>query len=401
MGYLGLMISHSLAHDIRSLAYDIAALFFSALSRLVPKDAHKIMFFSVPDYSDNAKYVYDKMLESGFDKTHQLIWCVYSPVHANHVIRRSWSYIYHALTAKYIISTHGTPAWKSKNQVSIDLWHGLPLKRIGYFTSINYPNTIARLSAAYRLQRFTNSVDYLITTSEFERLVFSSAFLIDPRKILVLGQPRCDALYEPRDSGMNVLCRILGKNDTVDKRVVLYLPTYREYDAGASRRVLEEILASEEFHGFTKDENLLFICKPHPHDEDVFQAYNGEHIRILLNDDLQKADSTIYDLLNAVDILVTDYSSVYFDFLHLNRPIVFHVPDIEEYRMQRGFIHEPFHDWAPGEISTNVDELIEAITSSLTNPDRWEPERIRLRRLVFRYADGLASERVCRLIEQR
>lgn len=395
------MVPHDLINDIRSLAYDAITLVFSALSRFMPKDDHKILFFSVPDYSDNAKYVHNKMLESGFDETHQLIWCVYSPIRANHVIRRSREYIYHALTAKYIISTHGTPAWKSKSQVSIELWHGLPLKTIGYFADIDYPNAVAWLSATWRLRRFANSVDYLITTSEFERLVFSSAFLIDPGKIRVTGQPRCDALYGPRDSGIDVLCRILSRNDIAKKRIFLYLPTFREYDAGASRRILEEILASEKFHRFVRDENLLFICKPHSHDEGTFQAYNGEHVCILQNDDLQKTDTTIYDFLSAVDILITDYSSVYFDFLHLDRPTVFHVPDIEEYRKKRGFIFEPFRDWAPGDISTNVDELIAALTSSLAVPDRWSPERTRLRELVFRYADGLACERVCRLIEQR
>ncbi|MCM2466079.1 CDP-glycerol glycerophosphotransferase family protein [Methanoculleus oceani] len=394
------MVPHSLVNDIRLLVYDIATLAFSTLSRFVPKNDHKILFFSAPDFSDNAKYVYDRMLESGLDKTYRLTWCVYSPVRANHVIRRSREYIHHALTAKYIVSTHGTPAWKSRNQVSLELWHGLPLKTIGHFADMDHPNAVARLSAAQRLRRFANSVDYLITTSEFERLIFSSAFLIDPGKILVLGQPRCDALYRPRDSGINVLCRILGRNDIAGKRILLYLPTFREYDADASCNILEEILASEKFCRFVGDENLLFICKPHSHDENAFQAYNGEHIYILLNDDLRKAGNTIYDFLNAVDILVTDYSSVYFDFLHLNRPIVFHVPDIEEYQKQRGFILEPFRDWAPGETSTNVDELIGALTNTLADPDRWESERIRLRGLLFKYIDNLASERVCRLIGQ-
>ncbi|KLK87738.1 hypothetical protein SZ63_08945 [Methanoculleus sediminis] len=395
------MVSHDIVNGIRSVAYDIATLIFSTLSRFIPKDERKILFFSAPDYSDNAKYIYDRMLESGFGNTHQLIWCVYSPIRANHVIRRSREYIYHALTAKYIVSTHGTPAWKAGNQVSIELWHGLPLKTIGYFADIDYPNAVARLSAGYRLRRFASSVDYLITTSEFERLVFSSAFLIDPGKILIFGQPRCDALYSPRDSGVGVLCRILGRGDIAEKKILLYLPTFREYDAGASRKILEEILASEKFRRFIADESLLFICKPHSHDEDAFQAYNGEHIHILLNDGLRKAGNTIYDFLNAVDILVTDYSSAYFDYLHLNRPIVFHVPDIDDYRKQRGFILEPFHDWAPGEVSTSIDELIEALTNSFTDQDRWKPERIRLRRLVFRHADGFACERVCRLIEQR
>ena len=247
-----------------------------------------------------------------------------------------------ALTAKYIISTHGTPAWKSKGQVSIELWHGLPLKTIGHFAGTNHPGTLARLSATWRLRRFANSVDYLITTSEFERLIFSSAFLINPGRILILGQPRCDALYGPKGSGMEALCSILGRNDIAEKKILLYLPTFREYDVDASRRILEEILADEKFRRFLEDEDLLFICKPHPHDEGVFQTYNGEYVCILLNDDLQKIGTTIYDFLSTVDVLITDYSSIYFDFLHMNRPIVFHAPDIEEYKRMRDLSSNPF-----------------------------------------------------------
>jgi len=395
------MASPGFIDGIRSLAYDAVTLTLSALSRFIPKDDRKILFFSVPDLSDNAKYVYDSMLKSGLDKTHRLIWCVHSPVNADHVIRRSREYIYHALTAKYIISTHGTPAWKSKGQVSIELWHGLPLKTIGHFAGINHPGTLARLSATWRLRRFANSVDYLITTSEFERLIFSSAFLINPGRILILGQPRCDALYGPKGSGMEALCSILGRNDIAEKKILLYLPTFREYDVDASRRILEEILADEKFRRFLEDEDLLFICKPHPHDEGVFQTYNGEYVCILLNDDLQKIGTTIYDFLSTVDVLITDYSSIYFDFLHMNRPIVFHAPDIEEYKRMRGFILEPFRDWAPGDISTTIDELMASLTTALADPDKWEPERVRLQRLTFKHADGLACERVCELIEQR
>ncbi|MEG3055276.1 MAG: CDP-glycerol glycerophosphotransferase family protein [Methanoculleus sp.] len=200
--------------------------------------------------------------------------------------------------------------------------------------------------------------------------------------------------------GCTYYVAFLIKITFLKRELYLYLPTFREYNASTSRRVMEEILESEKFHRFVKDENMLFICKPHPHDEDVFQAYNGENIRILLNGDLRRANDTIYDFLNAVDILVTDYSSVYFDYLHLNRPIIFYVPDIEDYQKQRGFIPESFRDWAPGDISYNVDELMGALMSSLVNPDKWESERIRVKRLVFKYADGLACERVCRLIGQ-
>ena len=64
-----------------------------------------------------------------------------------------------------------------------------------------------------------------------------------------------------------------------------------------------------------------------------------------------------YDFLNVVDVLITDYSSIYFDYLLLNRPIIFHMPDLEEYQKKRGFILDPLDEWTPGDMSTTIVNL--------------------------------------------
>ena len=125
------MVSNNFLYILRSLLYDTITYVASLVSSLIVKDEHKILFFSTPDFSDNAKYVYDKMVELGMDERYRLIWCVYEPIAADYVLRRTLKYFFHILTSKYIISMHGTPEWKSC-QVAIELWHGLP-QNMGYF----------------------------------------------------------------------------------------------------------------------------------------------------------------------------------------------------------------------------------------------------------------------------
>jgi len=392
------MVSNNFSHIFNSLMYDIVTRVVSLVSNFVVKDEHKILFFSTPDFSDNARHVYDKMVELGIDERYRLIWCVYEPIDADYVIRRTLKYFFYILTAKYIISTHGTPGWKSRNQVAIELWHGLPLKNIGYFYDYPDKHSVARFSRLYRARRFSKTVDNLIVTSQFERTLFSSLLNIDPRKVVILGQPRCDALYGRLEDGMDSLCRVLGRNDISEKHIILYLPTFREYDADASRKIVETLLANANLKQWLVTKNVLFICKPHPHDEGVFSAYNGENIHVILNEDLRRENATLYDFLNIVDVLVTDYSSIYFDYLLLDRPIIFHMPDLEEYRTKRGFILDPLEEWMPGDVSTDDSGFVTALMSAIDHPEKRKEDRVRLRRLLFKHTDGRSSERVCDLV---
>ncbi len=392
------MVSNNFLYILRSLLYDTITYVASLVSSLIVKDEHKILFFSTPDFSDNAKYVYDKMVELGMDERYRLIWCVYEPIAADYVLRRTLKYFFHILTSKYIISTHGTPEWKSHNQVAIELWHGLPLKNMGYFHEYPNEHPVAKFIRLRRTRRFSKMVDYFIVTSQFEGTLFSSLLNMDPRKVLILGQPRCDALYGSPEGGMDCLRRVLARDEISEKYIVLYLPTFREYDANASRNIVKTILANANLKRLLDNKNALLICKPHPNDEGVFSTYNGERIHVVLNDDLRRENVTLYDFLNTVDILITDYSSIYFDYLLLNRPIIFHMPDLEEYREKRGFILDPLEEWIPGDVSISDNELVYALMDAIDRPEKWEEDRVRLRRLLFKHTDGKSSERVCDLV---
>jgi len=110
--------------------------------------------------------------------------------------------------------------------------------------------------------------------------------------------------------------------------------------------------------------------------------------------DLQKLGITIYDILNEVDILITDYSSIFIDFLLLNRPIFFLCPDIEEYDNNRGLLYSPLEFWYPGPISHTNDELVQGIISYKDNPTKYDVRRELLWDVFHKYKDDKSSKRV-------
>ncbi len=122
------MLSENLKYFIILIINQVISL----ISNFIPKNRNKILFFSKPDYSDNAKYIYEKMLEMNLNNRLDLIWAVYTKVNVNNVKRRTLKYFYHILTTKYIISTHGVPLWKSINQIAVFTEHGLPFKASGH-----------------------------------------------------------------------------------------------------------------------------------------------------------------------------------------------------------------------------------------------------------------------------
>jgi len=145
--------------------------------------------------------------------------------------------------------------------------------------------------------------------------------------------------------------------------IILYAPTYREngsvfffpdFDKGRSQK-------------FIKEHNILFIVKLHPLEEaHTIKIFKKMENIILLEDQmLQERHLDIYDFFPCTDILVTNYSSVYFDFLLLDKPILFAVPDLEEYRKKRSFVLEPFEFWAPGPKVKNFKKFLEEIKKSI------------------------------------
>lgn len=378
--------------EIKPLIHYILSRILALLSRVIPKDKKTIMFISTPDFSDNPRYLYEEAKRCL--KSYRFVWVVGDKQKFRHfedgttifVQYRTVEYLKWLLRSKYLVLSHGIPYWKSGNQIAILPWHGIPLKAMG--------NSLKKIRVYPWRKRMLNKTNFFIVPSEFSWLLFAADIQFNPKKVLYFGQPRCDALFLNKEKAMNLLERVLDINLEVYNSVVFYLPTFRDYDNETTKVITRGLVTDGNFQRFLEENNILFVAKPHPNDENHFEQWKFRNIKILRNSDLSAWGLTIYDLLPAVDILVTDYSSVYFDFLLLNRPIVFYIPDLEKYRETRGFLLEPYEKWTPGDKARTVNELTVALKEAIETPNKWERERLWLRDVMFKYKDGKSSERI-------
>ncbi|NMC62356.1 MAG: glycosyl transferase, partial [SAR324 cluster bacterium] len=158
------------------------------------------------------------------------------------------------------------------------------------------------------------------------------------------------------------------------------------------------------FKDFLISNDIVFICKLHPFEEKLFVGkFSGNHNRFLLisNKTLVENDIDLYRLIGSVDLLITDYSSVYFDYLLLNKPMVFTPTDLEEYEKKRGFLLEPYGFWTPGPKATNQQQLQDEILRSLEDPDYYRKERETINNIINHYKDDRSCERVTQLIMEK
>ena len=385
-----------LKRDFKPLMQFILYRLLSIFSILIPKNRKMIIFLSLPHFSDNSRYLYERA--KGLLGQYHFIWVVkdikrfesLDDDSTTFVQHRSLEYLKFILRAKYVVHSVGMPYWKSRNQIGIQLWHGIPLKIIGK------KEPISKEIVGHKLVRTKSmkQTDYFISTSHLVSYILSSSFDIPIEKFISLGYPRCDALFSSEKKSKDVLSEMLSVDVSKYAKIVMYLPTFRNNEYYI--KIINQTLHNKKFREFIEENGVLFILKPHILDEELIKKYDMKNIKIIKNSDIMNRFLTIYDILPSVDILVTDYSSVYFDYLLLNRPIVFYAPDLEAYEKSRGFILTPYERWTPGDKASTVEELIAALKEAIDKPDKWKKEREWIRDIMFEYQDGESSERIVR-----
>ena len=303
------------------------------------------------------------------------------------------------LMSNLLIGTEG-PVNHIENSLNIELWHGFPLKGIGNMSKEDKVN-MPFISEQW------NNLDAIISYSEFYNIFMSSAFWIEKEKFLITGMPRNDFLY--KSDGKKQILNLLNLNMN-DKKVLFYLPTFRKsVHQKNMTKIWDNIFGMadfnlEQFNSFLNKYNLHLIVKLHPNEENYviskLQQMKVNNITLLKNEVLNNSVVDLYEILNAADLLITDYSSVYFDFLLLNRPIIFTPTDLEIYRKTRGFMLEPYGLWTPGPKVLKQEELEGEIIKLLTDTKYYQKERQYIRDIIHRYKDGNSSERVWKVIDK-
>ena len=311
----------------------------------------------------------------------------------NTYLRNSLWGLYYTYIAKYWLydfSPNSISSYYSNNAICINLWHGIPLKRIEYDAKNTVSGKLNNFTK-YIYEKFKTKNDYYIVNSEYEQSCYESAFLTTKDKIKILGSPRLDVLFHDIPNANIFMEEEFAKIKSFKeqgKKLLFYTPTFR--DTGKD---ISGWLKSKNLHEFLKQNNTILVCKLH------FADKNS--LNFDLPEEIYKMDSNadIYPVLKYSDALITDYSSIYFDYLLLDKPIIYYPIDLEEYQKKcRGF-YRPYEELTAGVKAYNEQELINAIQDVINGVDDYKEERKVLRDKIFKYQDGRNCERVVEWIK--
>lgn len=319
------------------------------------------------NYSDNPKGLYEYMRKNY--PNYKYVWNV-NPEYVDYFKQNHIPYVQRLTLrgarvtgrAKYWIMNTRLPLWMNKPQGTkvIQTWHGTPLKTIGRDVElVTMPNKTTDEYHADIVQD-SSRWDYCLAPNDYSSEIFKRAFRLRNEQMINSGYPRNDVLANHDDARISSLKHKLGISE--DKKVVLYAPTWRdnEYlhaDFYTAKLHLDLAKMKAEF-----GDDMVLLIRTH------YLISSQLH----LENDSFAIDVSDYedisDLYLVSDILITDYSSVFFDYANLKRPIIFYAYDLAEYGGEiRGFYFD-YHKEAPGKIIENEPDLYTELHQQIEHP---------------------------------
>lgn len=362
---------------------------FNTLS--VRKDWVFLESFQAKSYSDSPKYIYQYMLDNNMD--YKYIWSINQKVDMPgkpvRVKRLSLRYFYYLARSKYWVINSRMPNYIEKRDETVYLqtWHGTPLKQLaGDMENVYMPGTT---TVTYKRNFYneTQKWDYLVSPNAYATKIFARAFWFD-RKFIESGYPRNDILYNKNtEEDIREIKRKLGI--PTEKKVILYAPTWRDdefYGKGEYKFTLPlDLLDMQQQLG---DEYVIMLRMHYF----VASQMDVSHVQGFAFDVSNHND--IAELFLISDILVTDYSSVFFDYANLKRPILFYTYDLEKYREKlRGFYFD-MEEEVPGPLLKTSDEVIEAIADIENVQESFQDRYEEFYNTFCKWDDGNASGKV-------
>ncbi len=394
-----------LRKSIRRCAY-LYRLFRYKLRGFGKKVDNKLIVFSSftgEKYADSPRAIYEYMLGSDDYRDYKFVWCFTDPEkHSFLLENRNTTIVKQAskefeivfATAKYWVCNHRVSLhrYPRREQVFIQTWHGTPLKRLGFDIekSNNENYTLAEQNKQYLTD--AKKFSYLLSPSAFASEKFISAFALDrlgKRDIIVEeGYPRNDFLFNYTADDVSRIRRELGLPN--GKKVILYAPTWRDNQHTANE-------------GYTYKTEVDFDRLREALGDEYVILFRA-HYFISNSFDFEKYDGFVYDVsklddINGLyivsDMLITDYSSVFFDFAILKRPIIYYMYDFDLYKNEmRGFYIDLSE--LPGEIVKDESSLIDEIRA--VDSFKYDERYKRFNEKYNYLDDGRASERVVKKI---
>ena len=349
-----------------------------------------IIFESHTDFSDNTKVLFNYLVDHNFNQKYKFIWLVEHPDQFKHINIPNVTFIqlnphkfipyckmfYYVYRAKFGFFSHRLPKVKPNHgETFINLWHGSGLKKT---THVN----------------MSLNVDYIHCSSDFFKKLRIKNYGYKEDMIQCLGNPRNDLLFSgERDY---ILETLYGKTYT---KYIIWMPTFRKKKNGT-------LEFSDQDHCFTFIEfcnnhmeslneflmiyDTLIIIKPHPMENyEMITGSNFSNINILTNNNLANKNIELYTLLGNSDALITDVSSVFIDYLLLNKPIGFVIDGLNNY--QYGYHVDNPIDYMPGNLIENYHDFKDFIEDVIHHRDSYKQARNETNNLFNEYKNDFSK----------
>jgi CDP-glycerol glycerophosphotransferase len=310
--------------------------------------------FKGQSYSHNPKYIYEKMLELGYASKYTFVWSYEGDlkIPGNPVIvnRDEDTYYKYLATSKFWINNISFPVKEKREDIIfLQTTHGTPLKRMG----IDIENASSKIVTG-NITREAEKWDYLIAPNKYSHDIFLRAFMYE-KTILNTGYPANDIFYaDVLESKKSQIKSDLGLDE--NKQIILYAPTFRDLEVDNEGNHYFNLEIDLDLLNTNFNDDYIILLRLH---------YIISNI-VTINGDLKDfvLDVSFYDDIHELclisDILITDYSSVFFDFAHTKKPILFFTPDFMDYESTRGLYLDIRKD-LPGPLLFDMQDLINGI----------------------------------------
>jgi len=372
---------------------DLLALIYFILEFFYRKNPNRILFFFGKEeaFADNSRVLFEYMHHKADNELVLFIYKKELYLQLKELYPENTHYAYSLkglfcfLKSRIIILSYGTDKlyffpyyFNLRYKTVIQLWHGSLFKRLGFqVTGWN------KIKGEKELQKFSK----FIACSSLERFMISSCFNMHIDDIWITDYPRNDKLFQTNK-------QIINEFPYLDKKVILYAPTWREEGRKTVFFPFEDVNL-KIIQSFLEETDSYLLIRTHREEMDNFRKIH--EISFQESNRIIGAGREIFphteDLLPYVDILITDYSGIYNDFLLLNRPIIFIPYDIDDYSTYRGVLFD-YNKFTAGPKITSQKHFLTEIRSYYNNWDKDKELRVEMQKTFHDNIDGNACERI-------
>lgn len=328
-----------------------------ALARLAARrNGRRILFTSDSraELSGNLQLVHDRMIERGLDRDHEILTLFKPSIATSRSLadrlRLPWLL---ARADTIVIDDYQPIIYRVEfgpDVRIVQLWHASgPFKTVGY-------SRIGKVGGPGPWSRVHKNYTHAIVSAAANVPYYAEAFGIPEARVIPTGIPRMDRYFDPAQAAAGRLAAIEAFPQVVDRFTILFAPTFRGMgprDAWYDPRWID----LPALHALATERDAVVILKMHPFVREPIDIPAPYRDRLI---DGSGHPTDVNDLLFAVDLLITDYSSIVFEFSTLGRPMLFYAPDLDGYTAERDF-YIPFAEFVPGRIVRTFDALLDAI----------------------------------------